>query len=188
MTAALPPAALSPAVLVQAGPVLDGLAPGGSVPGGLVPVCLVAAGLALVTLVCVARVRLVRVTVSGGSMAPTLAHGDRLLMVRRRVRARDRGAVVLLAAPEDATAQVELGPWRVKRLVALPGDPVPAVVAAARGLPAGGVVPPGEILVLGDNPRSEDSRHWHRVPIALVTAVARRSPPPPGRAGARKST
>ncbi|GII61454.1 hypothetical protein Skr01_15390 [Sphaerisporangium krabiense] len=130
-------------------------------------------------LLCAARARLVQVRVSGGSMAPTLAPGDRILMVRRAVRPGDRGAVVLLKPPPGATRGPGLGPWRVKRLVALAGDPVPEAVRAAHGLPEGSTVPPGEVVVLGDNPRSEDSRRWRRVPAGLVIAVARNSPAPP---------
>ncbi|MFC0030258.1 S26 family signal peptidase [Micromonospora chaiyaphumensis] len=119
------------------------------------------------------RLRYVRVTVLGRSMEPTLTQGDRVLMVRRTVRPGDRGALVLLVAPPDATREPGLGEWRIKRLVALAGDPVPPEVRAARNLPAGATVRPGEVMVIGDNPRSEDSRQWARLPARLVVAVAR---------------
>jgi signal peptidase I len=124
------------------------------------------------------RLRYVRVTVLGASMAPTLTQGDRVLMVRRAVRPGDRGAVVLLTAPPDATREPGLGEWRIKRLVALAGDPVPDAIRAARDLPADAVVPAGEVMVVGDNHCSEDSRRWARLPARLVVAVARNSPAP----------
>jgi signal peptidase I len=49
--------------------------------------------------------------------------------------------------------------WNVKRVAALPGDSVPVEVAEAAGVDArGDLVPPGALVVLGDNARSVDSR------------------------------
>lgn len=116
------------------------------------------------------RRRFVVVTVLGESMVPTFAHGDRLLVRRKRlVRART-GDVVVAAwgtpvpgGPFPLTlkepvpgAPPTLAPWMVKRLAAGPGDPVPEVLRAAV---ADREVPPGRFLMVGDNAAaSTDSR------------------------------
>lgn len=97
--------------------------------------------------------------VSGPSMAPTLRDGDRVLVRRTRPSALRRGDVVLVELPAG---------WIVKRIAALPGDPAPA----------GDRVPPGHVLLLGDNPLwSVDSRDFGYVPTAHVFGVAIRRLP-----------
>jgi signal peptidase I len=104
------------------------------------------------------------VTVEGVSMAPTYVTGDRLLVRRVAPSAVTRGAAVLLVTPGGEP------PFMVKRAVALPGDPVPA------GIPVDEtVVPPGRLVVLGDNPeRSADSRSFGFQPADAVVGVVRR--------------
>src|SRR2546423_8203174 len=126
-----------------------------------------------------ARRSLLVVTVEGTSMQPTLRRGDRLLVRRRRGKPA-RGSVVVLAKP---AGPVPLEDWVIKRVAALPGDPVPAPVRPA----VGGVdtVPPGRLVVLGDNRHSTDSRRWGFVPVDQVLgSVVRRAtggtPPPSG--------
>jgi signal peptidase I len=101
------------------------------------------------------RRRLVVVLVQGESMAPTLRHGDRLLVRRAGLeQVRRRQIVVVRPAdpgqptPQPAAAAVlatALGdrPWLVKRTVALPGDPVPPDLAIALGASPGALVPSG---------------------------------------------
>jgi signal peptidase I len=127
--------------------------------------CVVAVG---VLVLAGLRRRLLLVTVRGVSMEPTLHAGDRLLVRRAGLPAVGRGEIVVIAGrrdPADPTAAM-----LVKRAVALPGDPVPAGVPGA-----GGRVPPGRLVVLGDNAaRSHDSRALGPLPGgALVGLVVR---------------
>lgn len=61
----------------------------------------------------------------------------------------------------------------IKRLAALPGEPVPAAV---RGRLGTGAVPPGAVVVLGDNlAESVDSREIGYFPLERVVGVALRT-------------
>ncbi|WP_262403498.1 S26 family signal peptidase [Actinomadura sp. CNU-125] len=98
------------------------------------------------------------VTVAGTSMLPAFGDGDRLLVRRRSLRDVRCGDVVVLEPPLDGPyAPGPAGPdgriWNVKRVAALPGDPLPPGVPGADR-----TVPPGALAVLGDNPDSVDSR------------------------------
>jgi signal peptidase I len=111
------------------------------------------------------------VAVHGGSMLPTLRPGDRVLVRRvRRQRLRVGDIVVcrhyIPTSPQPSSAPPQpsggSGPpttsvpaWVIKRVAAVPGDPVPPV-----GIPeVAQVVPAGAVVLLGDNPAaSADSR------------------------------
>jgi signal peptidase I len=95
------------------------------------------------------RSRWLVVTVDGRSMLPTFADGDRVVVRRRTLTEVRRGDVVVLEPPDSARH------WNIKRVTALPGDIVPRGVA---GCVAGDLVPPGSLVVLGDNVDSADSR------------------------------
>ena len=144
-----------------------------------------------------ARHRFVVVTVRGQSMLPTFADGQRLLVRRCAPAAVAVGDVVVFADSRDADRDrlaaererlVAAGvpalpppPWRgsewlVKRVAAVPGDPVPrATVPALAGVDHD-VVPAGALVVLGDNAAgSDDSRRYGYVPAnRLVGTVLRR--------------
>ncbi|WP_090929089.1 S26 family signal peptidase [Nonomuraea jiangxiensis] len=99
---------------------------------------------------------LVIVTVCGTSMFPTYRDGDRLL-VRRispgRVR---RGHVVVLANDMIGVAQP---PYVIKRVLAVPGDPVPKAAIPSLRSARDVVVPEGRLVLVGDNrAHSRDSR------------------------------
>lgn len=121
--------------------------------------------------------------VTGASMLPTLAPGDRLLVAPTWLVTPRRGAVVVVEDPREA------GRSTVKRVVGLEGEAVewrdgaleidgvaqhepyldPAV---APGIDGAAVVGEGRLLVLGDaRDASTDSRTFGPVPSHLVTGV-----------------
>ncbi|QIK04877.1 S26 family signal peptidase [Streptomyces sp. Je 1-4] len=126
--------------------------------------------------------RLVLVTVRGVSMAPAYRDGDRVL-VRRTARP-TRGQVLVVERPALHTRWPS-GPlpagagaravgqrqWLIKRLAALPGDPVPEAMLSASPLarPNPPRVPAGSLVLLGDNPQhSVDSRQFGFYPAERV--------------------
>lgn len=132
-----------------------------------------------------ARARLLLVTVSGPSMAPAYRDGQRLLAVRTSPARLRTGNVVVFRGPGARPGD----PLMVKRVAALPGEPVPESVRWATGTVAGDVVPPARLVVLGDTPEvSADSRSWGYVEAAAVVGVVVRAlgdtaPPPPRASG-----
>jgi signal peptidase I len=130
--------------------------------------------------------RLVLVNVYGTSMEPTLSNGARVLVRRRRLAHLAVGDIAVLAAPEAAQAsEWQCLSWHVKRVAALPGDPLPVGVPLPGGVTR---VPQEAIVVLGDNPLGGDSRQWGPYPAAglVGTVICRLSPgrsTPPARAG-----
>lgn len=110
------------------------------------------------------------VTVTGDSMWPTLAPGDRVLVRRACLGRIRRGQVIVFEAPGADGYRADAPPgrtraarkWMIKRVAAVPGDPRPDDILPAT---AGKQVPPGKFVVLGDNPAwSHDSRHIGYVP------------------------
>jgi signal peptidase I len=111
----------------------------------------------------VARRRVVAATVRGSSMAPTFHDGDRVYALRR---ARYRvGDVVVFDVGPPAPA------WRIKRVTAVAGDPAPDWAGGDRA--AGRRVPPGCLVVAGDNPLSQGSRQLGYIPVARVLGAVR---------------
>lgn len=99
------------------------------------------------------------VTVDGASMQPTFETGDRVLVRRTPVDAIRRNDVVVIGRGTEHLAEGVIRVWLIKRAVAVPGDPVPRdQVVALRDVPHP-AVPPGKIVLLGDNSEaSYDSR------------------------------
>jgi signal peptidase I len=119
----------------------------------------------LLLAVVAARRCLVLVSVRGDSMRPTYSAGDVLLGVR--TTAARRGRVIVFRPPYLSRDRND-PPYRVKRVVAVSGDPTPEWVAAQ---PPGGRVPAGHVVVHGDADRSEDSRHYGFINRADILAV-----------------
>jgi signal peptidase I len=135
----------------------------------------VCCGIGALTLVTLRR-RLLLVTVSGRSMEPTLRHGDRVLVRRAGVRAMRAGRLAVMAAPAGMGQD-----WMVKRVVAVPGDPVPYDRIPAPTGARHRAVPADRLVVLGDNLAvSLDSRRFGYVHARqlLGVVVCRLSPTP----------
>lgn len=158
-------------------------------------VVLLAAGVRLV------RSTLAVVEVAGPSMRPALSSGDRVLVRRARRGGLRSGLVVVIEQPDVAGRWRQDPPrwpprgrrdWLIKRVAALPGDPMPPGVprpggAGGRGPAAlgaeadDGLVPPGMFVVLGDNAAcSLDSRVIGCIPadrlIGVMVRVLRETP------------
>jgi len=120
------------------------------------PVWPVVGALVVLVLVVVRR-QLTVATVRGTSMTPTFDNGTRVLAVRRR--AYRPGDVIVFRV---GRASRDLA-WRIKRVAAIPGDPVPAWMPDADTR-----VPTDCVVVVGDNPHSQDSRHLGYVPMRRI--------------------
>ncbi|MGL5857958.1 MAG: S26 family signal peptidase [Angustibacter sp.] len=115
------------------------------------------------------------VCVVGGSMLPALREGDVLLARRRRPHGARVGDIVVFEPPSTdgrPSGPPAHGPggrrtWMVKRVAALPGEPVPDGVAGS------GLVPARSLVVLGDN-GGLDSRLFGFLPDEHVLAVVLR--------------
>lgn len=140
---------------------------------------LVTAGVALLALgALIYRLRrgYLVVSVVGNSMTPTLHDGQQLLARRWRFD-RDAGAplrrseIIVFTPPLSARSHADPRlAYRVKRVIAIAGDALPAWVATPAGDAARPHVPPGMVVVRGDNPNSEDSRSYGCVREASIIA------------------
>jgi len=104
----------------------------------------------------------IRVTVQGNSMSPTLRDGQRLL-ARRLRRDPVRGEVIVFRVVDEQLSH------RIKRVVAVAGDPLPDWLAPT--LPDVPHVPAGHVAVGGDNVRSQDSRQLGLVACGDILAA-----------------
>ncbi|MDX3104514.1 S26 family signal peptidase [Nonomuraea angiospora] len=126
------------------------------------------------------RRRIVVVTVSGTSMTPTLQPGEKLLVRRCGITALKVGDIVVLEPPRvpvshEVTILSRLPTrtqWQVKRVAALPGDPIPPPAQEAAGTLR--TVPGGTLIVLGDNNASNDSRLNGPYPADRILGIALR--------------
>ncbi|WP_438318502.1 S26 family signal peptidase [Streptomyces sp. HUAS TT3] len=126
------------------------------------------------------RYSVIRVTVRGSSMAPVYEDGARVLVHRGgRIAV---GRVVVLEHPAQdggrpmppvarAASPRAVGSrrWIIKRVAAVPGDPAPLDRVPGLDGTAGAVVPPGLLVLLGDNTaNSHDSRQAGYFPVERV--------------------
>ncbi|MFC5829480.1 S24/S26 family peptidase [Nonomuraea insulae] len=113
------------------------------------------------------------IRVDGYSMAPTLADGDRLLARRVAPSALRNGHIAVVLSPLPMG-----GRFLIKRIAALPGDPVPPPV---RPLVPDARVPDGQLILIGDNTdASFDSRDHGYFPVADIYAITIRKLNRPG--------
>jgi signal peptidase I len=145
----------------------------------------------LVVLLVVLRRRYVVARVWGHSMSPTFQDGERVVATRRR---QYRVGDVIVFRPQSAASLSEVRvaepparggapdvtatdvAWRIKRIAAVAGDPVPAWLATDHP-----VVPPGRVVVAGDNTgHSEDSRQLGYIDVAAVAGAVPHRPAPEG--------
>ena len=152
-------------------------------------------GLITVLALAALRSGFVLVVVSGASMLPTFRPGDRVLVRRTGHSGIEVGGVVVLRSPASEPGQWVpvgqpvtaggvaaarsatqagraagsgplVGSWVIKRVAALPGDPVPDLMrSATAGVP---VVPSGQLLVSADSDGGTDSRRWGFIPADRV--------------------
>ncbi|GHC68014.1 S26 family signal peptidase [Streptomyces cinnamoneus] len=171
-------ALLAAAALLGAGSVL--LLRAGATAGGTL--CAAAALIIVFGVLLAAAVgrRLVAVTVDGRSMEPAYRDGDRVLV--RRGALPGPGEVVVVERPpyrapwEEPALSRRAGAraiyerqWVIKRVAAVPGDPVPPGAVAGAGGADGECVPVGMVVLLGDNrEQSYDSRHVGYFPAERV--------------------
>ena len=114
-------------------------------------------------------------------MEPVLSSGDRVLVRRAGLSELRPGLVVVVEMPRPDTDESQLPPgrppgnreWLIKRVAALPGDPLPAGVPSPSPDPDHrGLVPPGMFVVLGDNAMwSYDSRMIGCIPAERLLGV-----------------
>jgi signal peptidase I len=132
------------------------------------------------TLAVAARRRFV-VTVSGWSMTPTFADGERLLAQRAKPSDIRPGHIVVAAYPDeparttaDSGALPSAPKLMIKRCVAGPGDPVPTGLPATCTTP-NGRVPTGQLVLRSDNPTAlTDSRRFGYLPAHHVYGIVLR--------------
>lgn len=113
------------------------------------------------------------VVVHGDSMNPALRDGDRVLV---RVTTTLRTGQIVLVRPDPASRSAVLdtqasGGLMIKRLAAVGGEPVPRQLRRVVGANDSDVVPPDNVLVLGDHPCSEDSKLWGYLARGQVRGV-----------------
>lgn len=135
--------------------------------------------------------RLVAVTVRGMSMQPTYHDGDRV--VARRDLVPTVGQVIVVQRPALETGWRTLRlptkagstvlssrEWMIKRVVAVPGDPIPRDQIPALANVPEERVPAGKLILLGDNrTASFDSRQVGYFPADQVLGVVQRILPLP---------
>jgi signal peptidase I len=126
------------------------------------------------------RRRIAIVAVVGPSMQPTLTAGDRVLVRRATIGELRTGQIVVFEKPggdgiwatEPLRWPAGRREWMIKRVAAVPGDPLPAAIASAIAFSTGPSVPAGKLVVLGDNAdMSFDSRKIGFIPAERLLGV-----------------
>lgn len=136
------------------------------------------------------------VIVKGASMAPTLHHQDRVLVLRTRVAGTIKKETIVLLDGRSIQQRPSSGASLIKRVVAVAGEIYPDPTTGDPAQPVEELpplkerkswqIPPGMIFVCGDNlVVSRDSREWGPVPLSAVQGVVihmfKRAHPSPSR-------
>ncbi|MFL6141318.1 MAG: S26 family signal peptidase [Labedaea sp.] len=124
---------------------------------------LVGVGLVVLVAAVVGWRRYTVARVCGQSMSPTYVDGERVLALRRR---HYRNGDVIVFRPAGQLVMRGDPAWRIKRVTAVAGDPVPEWLSGKET-----TVPRGHVVVVGDNARSQDSRQLGYVGTAHVAGV-----------------
>lgn len=122
----------------------------------------------------VMRRRYIEVTISGSSMEPAHKPGDRVLVKRVAPATLRTGEVVVVQRPsrDGSWPADEVHLWLLKRVAAVPGDPVPRDSVPALVSVTEPTVPPGHLVLLGDAGRgSFDSKQIGYFPMSRVLGV-----------------
>jgi len=141
--------------------------------------CVALLSVGVFVVITVLRRGLVVVTVRGASMEPTYRDGDRVLVRRRYVPT--VGQVVVVERPmhhgdwpAPPAARGSHTEWLIKRVAAVPGDPVPRDRVPALADAPEDRVPPGMLILLGDNREASfDSAHIGYIPADRVLGAVR---------------
>jgi signal peptidase I len=80
---------------------------------------------------------------------------------------------VVEMSPNSAAMESAELPYRVKRVVAIAGDLVADWIREAVSADAQARVPPGKVVVSGDNPCSQDSQQLGYIDAHSIIAVMR---------------
>ncbi|MBN9685363.1 MULTISPECIES: S26 family signal peptidase [unclassified Corallococcus] len=124
-----------------------------------------------------ARRRWLVITVRGNSMSPTLRDGQQLLARRRAGDggyARSDVIVFMQPAERLAVMNAEDPPYLIKRVAAVAGDPVPDWAWPKIGADSQTRVPPGKVVVSGDNAENtQDSRQLGYIDAEAIIGVVR---------------
>jgi signal peptidase I len=126
------------------------------------------------------RRRIAIVAVTGSSMQPTLATGDRVLVRRAAISEVRRGQIIVFEKPgregswasEPPRWPADRREWLIKRVAAIPGDQLPEELLPAAIRSFESSVPAGKLVVLGDNAdRSHDSRQIGYIPAERLLGI-----------------
>ncbi len=138
-----------------------------------------------VVLACAVRATLSLYTIPSASMRPTLETGDHIIVTPYRGTMPARGDIIVFRAPDHPAE------FRVKRVIALPGDFLDTTAGRVRigghalsepyllkqsetGSIPPQLVPAQSLFVMGDNRAdSVDSRNWGALPSELVMGRVR---------------